>query len=114
VGALLEKLGFRQLVEETLKVERQTRAMPPYQLILATRPGSTTGVSGQQGTAGSWSDHCSFPKPRAETPPMNEVIPFDVSCPRFVKINASSAAIYGCRRWSEKLRQALLGSAFFQ
>ena len=35
VGALLEKLGFRQLVEETLKVKRQTRVMPAYQFILA-------------------------------------------------------------------------------
>jgi hypothetical protein len=35
VGTLLEKLGFRQLVEETLKVKRQTRAMPAYQFILA-------------------------------------------------------------------------------
>ena len=35
VGTLLEKLGFRQLVEETLKVKRQTRAMPGYQFILA-------------------------------------------------------------------------------
>jgi hypothetical protein len=32
VGTLLEKLGFRQLVEETLKVKRQTRAMPAYQM----------------------------------------------------------------------------------
>jgi len=31
----LEKLGFRQLVEDTLKVKRQTRAMPAYQFILA-------------------------------------------------------------------------------
>src|SRR5271165_7698536 len=35
VGTLLEKLGFQQLVEETLKVKRQTRAMPAYQFILA-------------------------------------------------------------------------------
>src|SRR5262245_35651067 len=35
VGTLLEKLGFRQLVEETLKVKRKTRAMPAYQFILA-------------------------------------------------------------------------------
>jgi len=35
VGTLLEKLGFRQLVQETLTVERQTRAMPAYQFILA-------------------------------------------------------------------------------
>ena len=35
MGTLLEKLGFRQLVEETLKVKRQTRVMPAYQFILA-------------------------------------------------------------------------------
>src|SRR5665811_2625879 len=35
VSTLLEKLGFRQLVEETLKVKRQTRVMPEYQFILA-------------------------------------------------------------------------------
>jgi len=35
VGTLLEKLGFRQLVEDTLKVKRQTRVMPAYQFILA-------------------------------------------------------------------------------
>lgn len=35
VGTLLEKLGFQQLVEETLKVKRQTRAMPMYRFILA-------------------------------------------------------------------------------
>jgi len=32
---LLEKLGFRQRVEETLKVKRLTRAMPAYPFILA-------------------------------------------------------------------------------
>ena len=35
VGTLLEKLGFQELVEETLKVKRQTRVMPAYQFILA-------------------------------------------------------------------------------
>ena len=35
VGTLLEKLGFRQLVEATLKVKRRTRIMPAYQFILA-------------------------------------------------------------------------------
>jgi len=35
VGTLLERLVFRQLVEETLRVKRQTRAMPAYQFILA-------------------------------------------------------------------------------
>src|ERR1700720_921996 len=35
VGTLLEKLGFRQLVEDTLNVQRLTRVMPAYQFILA-------------------------------------------------------------------------------
>jgi len=35
VGTLLEKLGFQQLVEETLRVKRQTRVMPAYRFILA-------------------------------------------------------------------------------
>jgi len=35
VDTLLEKLGFRQRVEETLKVKRLTRAMPAYPFILA-------------------------------------------------------------------------------
>jgi DDE family transposase len=35
VNTLLEKLGFRQLIEETLKVKRLTRVMPAYQFILA-------------------------------------------------------------------------------
>jgi hypothetical protein len=32
---MLEKLGFRQLIEETLTVKRVTRTMPMYQFILA-------------------------------------------------------------------------------
>src|SRR6266576_894042 len=32
---MLEKLGFQQLVEETLTVKRVTRAMPMYQFVLA-------------------------------------------------------------------------------
>jgi hypothetical protein len=35
VGTLLEKLGFRQLVEDTLRMKRQTRVMPAYPFILA-------------------------------------------------------------------------------
>ena len=31
---MLEKLGFQQLVEETLTVKRTTRAMPMYQFVL--------------------------------------------------------------------------------
>jgi hypothetical protein len=35
VATMLEKLRFRELVEATLTVKRQTRAMPPYQFVLA-------------------------------------------------------------------------------
>ena len=35
VATMLEKLGFQQLVEETLTVKRITRAMPMYQFVLA-------------------------------------------------------------------------------
>ena len=35
VAAMLEKLDFRQLVEETLAVKRQTKAMTMYQFVLA-------------------------------------------------------------------------------
>src|ERR1700747_3780695 len=35
VATMLEKLGFQQLVEETLTVKRETRAMPMYQFVLA-------------------------------------------------------------------------------
>jgi hypothetical protein len=35
VATMLEKLGFQQLVEETLTVKRVTRAMPMYQFMLA-------------------------------------------------------------------------------
>ena len=34
VATMLEKLGFQQLVEETLTIRRQTRAMPVYQFVL--------------------------------------------------------------------------------
>lgn len=34
VATMLEKLGFQQLVEETLTVKRATRAMPMYQFVL--------------------------------------------------------------------------------
>ncbi len=34
VATMLEKLGFQQLVEETLTVKRATRAMPVYQFVL--------------------------------------------------------------------------------
>jgi Transposase DDE domain group 1 len=35
VATLLERLGFQQLVEETLTIGRVTRAMPPYRFVLA-------------------------------------------------------------------------------
>jgi len=35
VATMLEKLGFQQLVEGTLTVKRQTKAMPMYQFVLA-------------------------------------------------------------------------------
>jgi len=35
VATMLEKLNFRQLVEETLKVKRVTRAMTWYQFVRA-------------------------------------------------------------------------------
>jgi hypothetical protein len=35
VATMLEKLGFQQLVEETLTIGRQTRVMPAYRFVLA-------------------------------------------------------------------------------
>jgi hypothetical protein len=35
VGTMLEKLGFRQLVEENLTIKRRTRVMPAYEFVLA-------------------------------------------------------------------------------
>jgi hypothetical protein len=35
IATMLEKLGFQQLVEETLTVQRLTRAMPTYQFVVA-------------------------------------------------------------------------------
>src|ERR1017187_10907096 len=35
VATMLEKLGFRQLVEEALSVKRKTKAMPMYEFVLA-------------------------------------------------------------------------------
>ncbi len=35
IATMLEKLGFQQLVEETLKIQRLTRAMPVYQFVVA-------------------------------------------------------------------------------
>jgi hypothetical protein len=35
IATMLEKLGFQRLVEETLTIQRLTRAMPVYQFVLA-------------------------------------------------------------------------------
>src|ERR1700689_4900958 len=35
IATMLEKLGFQRLVEETLTIQRRTRAMPVYQFVLA-------------------------------------------------------------------------------
>jgi len=34
VATMLEKLGFQQIVEETLTAKRETRAMPVYRFVL--------------------------------------------------------------------------------
>jgi hypothetical protein len=34
VATMLEKLGFQQLIEETLTIRRRTRAMPVYRFVL--------------------------------------------------------------------------------
>src|SRR2546425_9839907 len=44
IATMLEKLGFQQLVEETLTVERATRAMPMYQFVLAVVLAGFGGV----------------------------------------------------------------------
>jgi hypothetical protein len=45
VATMLEKLGFQQLIEETLTVKRVTRAMPMCQFILAMVLGVYVGFS---------------------------------------------------------------------
>ena len=45
VVTMLEKLGFQQLVEETLTVKRMTRAMPMYQFVLAMALAVYVGFS---------------------------------------------------------------------
>ena len=35
IATMLEKLGFQRLVEETLTIQRLTRAIPVYQFVLA-------------------------------------------------------------------------------
>ena len=41
VATMLEKLGFRQLLEETLTVKRKTKVMPMYRFVLAMVPVSS-------------------------------------------------------------------------
>jgi len=45
VATMLEKLGFQQLVEETLTVKRKTKAMPMYQFVLAMMLACYVGFS---------------------------------------------------------------------
>ena len=45
VATMLEKLGFQQLVEETLSMSRQTRAMPGYRFVLAMVLALYVGLS---------------------------------------------------------------------
>ncbi len=45
VATMLEKLGFRQLVEELLTVKRRTRAMPGYEFVLAMVLAGYVGFS---------------------------------------------------------------------
>ena len=45
MATLLEKLGFQQVVEETVKVKRMTRVMAMYQFILAMVLAAYVGFS---------------------------------------------------------------------
>ena len=45
VATMLEKIGFQQLVEETLTVERKTKAMSMYQFIMAIVLGIYVGFA---------------------------------------------------------------------
>jgi hypothetical protein len=45
VGTMLEKLGFRELIQETLTVKRVTRAMSMYQFVLAMVLAGYVGFS---------------------------------------------------------------------
>ena len=45
VATMLEKLGFRALIEETLTVKRVTRAMPMYQFVLSMLLGIYVGFA---------------------------------------------------------------------
>jgi len=45
VATMLEKLGFQQLVEESLTVKRQTRSMPMFRFILGIVRACSVGFS---------------------------------------------------------------------
>ena len=45
VATMLEKLGFQQLVEETMTVKRQTRSMPVFRFILGMVVACYVGFS---------------------------------------------------------------------
>src|SRR5512134_796208 len=45
VATMLEKLGFRQLLEETLTIKRKTKAMPMYRFVLAMVLACYVGLS---------------------------------------------------------------------
>lgn len=45
VATMLEKLGFQQLIEETLTIKRQTRSMPKFRFILGMVLGCYVGFS---------------------------------------------------------------------
>ena len=45
VATMLEKLRFQKLVQETLTINRVTRAMPVYQFVLAMVPALYVGFS---------------------------------------------------------------------
>ena len=52
VATMLERLGFQQLMEETLSIGRQTRAMPVYRFVLAMVLALYVGFS--------WLNHLRF------------------------------------------------------
>ena len=57
VATMLEKLGFQRFVEETLTVNRITKAMSMYQFILAIVLGIYVGFSRLHRSSGLQADH---------------------------------------------------------
>src|SRR5688572_32267474 len=51
VATMLERLGFRQLVEETLTVKRATRVMNMYQFMLAMVMAAYVGFRSEEHTS---------------------------------------------------------------